>query len=70
MKNEKLIEDQEFTDDEDDKAIRSQLQKEKVALIQNDIKIIDESKIQDMGILFGMKDDEVKDFAQKQQQSL
>lgn len=70
MKNEKLIEDQEFTDDEDDKAIRSQLEKEKVALIQNDIKIIDESKIQDMGILFGMKDDEVKDFAQKQQQSL
>ena len=33
LRNEKLIEDQEFTDDEDDKAIRSQLEKEKEALI-------------------------------------
>ena len=36
MKNEKLIEDQEFTDDEDDKAIRSQLEKEKETLKQKD----------------------------------
>lgn len=28
--------------------------------------VLDERKIQDMGILFGMKDDEVKDFAHKQ----
>lgn len=64
MKNEKLIEDQEFTDDEDDKAIRSQLEKEKEAFNQKENNFskeiqIDQTKIQDMGILFGMKNDEV-----------
>tara|TARA_B110000285_G_scaffold235108_1_gene314896 strand:+ start:1833 stop:2030 length:198 start_codon:yes stop_codon:yes gene_type:complete len=65
MKNEKLIEEQEFTDDEDDKAIRSQLEREKEAFKQKENNVVDESKIKDMGILFGMKDDEVEDFAQK-----
>lgn len=58
MKNEKLLEDgQEFTDDEDEKAIRSQFAKEKA--------VIDQGKIQDMGILFGMEDDDVKKYAQQ-----
>jgi hypothetical protein len=45
MKNEKLIEEQEFTDDEDDKAIRSQLEREKEVFKQKENKVVDESKI-------------------------
>ena len=53
-----------FTDEEEDQELLDQVENERNQMKKQTIEIMSETKIKDMGLLFGLADDEVQKIAE------
>lgn len=55
-----------FTDEEEDQELLDQVENERNQMKKQTIEILSENKLKDMGLLFGMADEEVQKIAEEQ----